>query len=145
MLCTVYASDLDTIIKFLLTYLYVHSFFKIFNSISIIINGEILKFIIRAKGRRLVLRSSPFYVLNFQNRFVEASCWSNIPHPGIPLPIIISIVILRRNPTEGSLCSLGWREGLSSKDIKLLRSARKEKETLYFLSSEVTFAFAVHL
>ena len=115
---------------------------------SIIINGEIVKFIIRAEGRRLVLKSYSFYVLNFQNRFVEASCWSNIPHPGIPLPIIISIVILRRNPTEGSLCSLVWREGLSSissKDIKLLRSARKEKETLYFLSSEVTFTFAVHL
>ena len=55
-------------------------------------------------------------------------------------------LILQRNPTEGNLCSLGWGEGLSSKDIKLLRSARKEKETpSYFLSSEVTFAFAAYL
>ena len=75
---------------------------------SIIINGEIVKFVLRAKGRRLVLRSYPFYVLSLQNRFVEASFWSNIRHPWIPRPIIILIVILilRRNPTEGNLWSL---------------------------------------
>ena len=33
------------------------------------------------------------------------------------------------NKTERNLISLGWGEGLSRKDIKLLRSARKEKET----------------
>ena len=51
-----------------------------------------MKFILRAKGRRLVLRSYPFYVLSLQNSFVEASFWSSIRHPWIPRPIIILIV-----------------------------------------------------
>ena len=46
---------------------------------SIIINGEIVKFILRAKGRRLVLRSYPFYVLSLQNSFVESFCGETQP------------------------------------------------------------------